>query len=260
VLARRVPIPRGAALTGTILYGILGFGVFLALLYWGLVEAPASLAAVLLALVPLLTFLFAFAHGLERLHPRGLIGAGLAVAGVAVVFGDRFSADVSILPMFAILGATAAIAETNVVVKLFPKCQPVANNAIAMATGAAILLAGSILLGEPKALPTETRTWAALGYLVLLGSIGLFMLFLYVIGRWTASATSYAFILMPLVTIAVAGWLADEAVTPAFLIGGAVVLTGVLIAISAPRPAPARMEAATATREPPGAVTTPSCA
>jgi drug/metabolite transporter (DMT)-like permease len=258
MLARRVPIPRGTALRGTLLYGVLGFGLSYALLYWGLVAAPAGLAAVMLAVVPLLTLLFAFVHGLERISPRGALGAVVAVVGVAVIFGDRLSLNVPLLPMLAIVGGTAVVAETNVVVKLFPKCHPVANNAIAMAVGAGILLGASLLIGEPKALPAESRTWAALAYLVLVGSVGLFMLFLYVISRWTASATSYAFILMPLVTITVAALIAGETVTPAFLVGGAVVLTGAVIAMSAPPPTP--VPAPTAATESPAAVTTPTCA
>lgn len=257
VAARRVPIPRGGALRGTLLYGLLGFGVSYALLYWGLVQAPAGLAAVMLALVPLLTLLFASLHGLERVSARGAAGAIIAVVGVAVIFGDRLSLDVPILPMLALAAGPAVIAETNVIVKLLPKCHPVANNALAMAVGAGILLAASFLVGEPNALPAQAGTWAAVAYLVLIGSVGLFMLFLYLISRWSASATSYAFILMPLVTIGAAAWLAGEAVTPAFLAGGAVVLSGALVAISAPAAAaPAGAGPAAAG---PAAVTTPTC-
>lgn len=53
----------------------------------------------------------------------------------------------------------------------------------------------------------------AVGYLVTLGSVGLFMLVLEVVKRWTASATSYLFVLFPVATLALGALLADERVT-----------------------------------------------
>src|SRR5688572_28445507 len=54
---RRAALPRGRALAGVAIYGALGFGAFYALLYWALRTVPAGIASVLVALVPLLTFL-----------------------------------------------------------------------------------------------------------------------------------------------------------------------------------------------------------
>ena len=44
-------------------------------------------------------------------------------------------------------------------------------------------------------------------YLVLIGSVVLFYLYLYVLARWTASATAYSFLLFPVVTVLIAAWL-----------------------------------------------------
>jgi drug/metabolite transporter (DMT)-like permease len=72
-------------------------------------------------------------------------------------------------------------------------------------------------------------TWAALTYLVLFGSIATFVLALYVMARWTASASSYQLVLMPIVTVISAAWLAGEAVTPSLVVGGLLVLVGVYV-------------------------------
>ena len=48
-------------------------------------------------------------------------------------------------------------------------------------------------------------------------TITAFLLYLFVLKRWTASGTSYAFVLIPLVTIVMAGWLANEQITWQFL-------------------------------------------
>jgi drug/metabolite transporter (DMT)-like permease len=170
VAIRRVPLPRGQALTGAILYGVFGFGAAFALIYWGLVRAPAGLSQVILALVPLLTFLFAVSQGLERFHPQSLAGALLALGGIFVVFSDRLSAAVPLAPMLAIVLAAACIAESNVIVKKFPRSHPLATNAIAMSAGAVMLLAISLVAGESRALPVEAQTWAAVAYVSLVGS------------------------------------------------------------------------------------------
>jgi drug/metabolite transporter (DMT)-like permease len=267
---RRVPLPRGAALTGSLLYGLLGFGATFGLVYWGLLKAPAGLGQVILALVPLLTLVLAIVQRLERYRWQSLAGALLALLGIAVVFADRLGSGVPIASMLAIVGAAACMAETNVVVKRFPKCHPAANNAIAMGAGAVVLLALSLVAGERQALPTAGQTWAAVAYLALVGSVGVFSLFLYVISRWTASATSYVMLLMPLVAVAASAVLANESITPAFLLGGAIVLAGVYVGAFAPAalhlgagaPRPLAAGFRVATMPPPGAPgpITPGCA
>ncbi len=235
VTVRRVPLPRGSALTGSVLYGLLGFAGAFGLIYWGLVQTPAGLGQTILALVPLLTFLFAVAQRLERFRWQSLGGAVVAALGIAVVFGDRVGGGhVPALSLLAIVGAAACMAESNVVVKRFPKCHPVANNAVAMGVGAATLLCASFLSGEPRAVPAETSTWVAIAYLVLLGSVAVFSLFLFLISRWAASATSYVMLLMPVVAVAVSAALTGEPVTGAFVVGGTLVLAGVYLGAFAP--------------------------
>ena len=87
-------------------------------------------------------------------------------------------------------------------------------------------------------LPTQSDTLLGMAYLIGPGSIGVFMLALYVLARWTASATSYAFLLFPLVAIALGAVLFAEPVQPSFLLGGVVVVAGVYVgAIYRPRAA-----------------------
>jgi hypothetical protein len=45
---------------------------------------------------------------------------------------------------------------------------------------------------------------------VLIGTVGVFAVYLYVLSTWTASAVSYEFVLAPLVAIVLAAWLLDE--------------------------------------------------
>ena len=160
----------------------------------------------------------------------------IAAGGIVIVAADQLSLNV---PMFAIallLVAAVCQAESVVIVKRLPPGDPIAANAIGMLLGGALLVAASLVSGETLVVPTQLDTWLAMAYLVVLGSIVVFVLALYVLAHWTASATSYGFLLFPLVAIATGAVLLGEPVQPSFLIGGAIVVAGVYVgAIYRPR-------------------------
>ena len=70
----RLELPRGRALTGALLFGLLDVGGAFALGYYALVELHAGFGSILLALVPLATLLLAV---LQRQEPLRVV----AVAG-----------------------------------------------------------------------------------------------------------------------------------------------------------------------------------
>ncbi len=229
VLVRRAPLPKGRALVGVLLYGFLNFGASYAFIYWGIRSLSAGLLQVILALTPLLTFFAAYVHGLESFRWRGLAGAVLAVAGIAVAFFDGRSGSAPIWALVAIILSAVCISEATVVVKFFPRSDLFAANALGMTTGALTLIVLSLIRHEPWRLPQKAATWFSVAYLVVMGSVVVFWLFLFLLGKLTASVASYQFVLFPFVTVFVAGWLAGETPNVGFVIGGALVLAGVWI-------------------------------
>jgi drug/metabolite transporter (DMT)-like permease len=228
-VVRRMPLPTGRALAGAILYGLLSIGAAYAGVYWGLLRVPASLAGALMALVPLMTLFFAWAHGVEKLRWRAVIGAAVATAGVVLGVAGGFRGAVHLPSVLAFVAGVACIAEAGVVFKLFPQSDPIVTNAVALTTGAPLLAGLSLLTREAWGLPATGDSWAAFAYLSLVGSVGMFYLYLQVLSRWTASATSYAFLLMPVSTVVIAALVAREVVTLSFVIGAALVLSGVWV-------------------------------
>ncbi len=227
--AWRIPFPHGASLRGAAIYGALNFGLGYALTYYGLQDAPAGTGAVVLATVPLFTLGLVALHGLERFRVRGLVGGIVALAGIALVFREQVSASVPLLSLLAILANALVAAEAGVIAKGLPRMHPIATNAVGMLVGAVLLLALSFAAGETQPLPRTATTWAVVAYLCLVGSIGLFGLFLVMLRRWTASASSYALVVMPLVAVALGALLRGEMITPIFLVGGALVAVGVYV-------------------------------
>jgi drug/metabolite transporter (DMT)-like permease len=139
------------------------------------------------------------------------------------------SAAVPLGSLLLILIGSLFIAQGGITLKAIPRSDPFATNAVAMLTGATILLALSFAAGETWEMPAQQVTWAALAYLIVFGSIVLFSLYLFVLRRWTASAVSYVTLVMPLVTVPLAAALTSEAVSLSFLAGGAVALIGVYV-------------------------------
>ena len=225
--ALRLPLPRGRQLALTAWYGSLSFAISYALVYWALVRVTAGVAVVVMAVVPLGTTLLAAAHRLERLHARGAVGAVLALAGIGTMTWGSGRVDLPVTALAAMVLAAAVIAESTILAKRLSGNHPVITNAVGMTAGAGLLLALSAAVGEPWVLPRAASARLAVGYLVTLGSVGLFVLVLFVIGRWTASASSYMFVLFPVVTLALGAWLADEAVTVGAAAGAGLVMLGV---------------------------------
>jgi drug/metabolite transporter (DMT)-like permease len=210
-------------------YGALGVGISMVLMGWGLVETPASLASILMALVPLMTVLLSAFQRVEPFSGRGLLGSLIAVAGITFAVGGAASTDISLPHVGAIILGTGFLAQSGVVIKRFPSNPPIMTNAIAMTVGAIILTIASLVTGESWVIPSLPSTWAAFGYLVVFVTVIAFMFYLQVLNNWSASGTSYGFVLIPLVTVIVAAVLANEQITINFLIGSVLVLVGVLV-------------------------------
>ncbi|HEU5287218.1 MAG TPA: EamA family transporter [Candidatus Limnocylindria bacterium] len=238
-LWRRIPLPMGRPLLGVVAFGVLNFGVSYAFAYWGLLEAPAAVAATFVALVPLLTFFIATALRMERFRWTGLAGGMVAVLGVGVIFADQLRLTVPMSALLALFGQALAIAIATVLLKRLPRTHPIGTNAVAMLPGAAMLLALSAVAGERWTLPASTAVAAALVYLVTVGGIGLFAGVVFIVSRWTASASAYITVLFPVVAVAVGALLAREMVSPQFYLGAGLVMLGTYAgALIRPAPAP----------------------
>ncbi len=223
------PIPRGRGLGGAMLYGAAGYAGAFGLLYPAIREIPAGTAGVVIALAPLVTFALAVLQRQERFQLMSLVGGLIAVGGVAIVFVDQLSASIPPGALLLALAGVLFLSEAGVIAKWIPRSDPIATNAVAMVTAGVIGLAASLVLGEPRAIPTEPATWIAIGYVVVLGSVVLFGLYLFGIERWSASGMAYSTLLLPFVSVIAATLLTGESFTPAFGLGGLVMVGGVYV-------------------------------
>jgi len=196
-----------------------------ALAYWALLTVPSGLAAVVFSTLPLMTLLLSATIGLERLGWLNVTGALVAITGIFLIFYQQVRIDIPIGGLMAMMCSVVMAASSSVLVKRLPKPHPVTLNAVGMAVGTMFLLIVSTIAGERLALPTLTDTWIALAWLVM-SAVVAFLLFVWIIGRWTASAATYALVLAPVVTIPLASWLSKEPITLWFMLSSIVVLAG----------------------------------
>lgn len=246
MVSMKLAVPRGRALVGVLLYGTLIFAGAFSFAYYALVRIHAGLGQTLLALVPLATLLLATAQHRERLRPGAVIGTLLSIAGIGVVSGVSGGETMPLLSLLAVLCSVLCFAEATVLVRRFPPVHPITLNALAMATGAAILLAFSLLIGESIEVPDQGATWLALAYMVVLGSGPVFVLYVVVVRLWSASRAAYTFVLIPVVTVLLSAWIDDEPINSGLVLGGSLVLVGVYIGALRPMRGPRIVSAAEA--------------
>jgi len=225
----RLPFPRNRNLFGATLYGLLGFAAAFSLAYYGFQELHAGFGQILLALVPLLTLLLAVLERQEVFKWAAAGGGILALAGVAVMSQGALRESIPIISLLALVGSATCFAQAGIVVAWIRDVHPITMNAVGMAVAAIVLLGASFIAGETHVMPDLAETQLALGYLIVIGSVVVFVLNVFVIRQWGPSRASYILVLIPVFTIAYSVWLLDEPVGWELIAGGALVLAGVYV-------------------------------
>ncbi|MEV0386559.1 EamA family transporter [Nonomuraea sp. NPDC050643] len=196
----------------------------------------SGLAALLVASVPLWLVVFRF---VVRDRP-----AVLTLAGVLVGFGG--------VAALSLNGGGEAAGTTGIVVILVASLSwsigsflssriPMPGNVWAASTvemlvGGAGLAVTGLSIGERLDLAAVSgRSWAALVYLVLVGSLVGFTAYMWLLGNAPISLVStYAYV-NPIVAVILGVLVVNEHVTPQIVVGGLVILVGVALVVSTER-------------------------
>jgi drug/metabolite transporter (DMT)-like permease len=231
VLVTRQRFPRGPALRGALLFGFFNFGVNLSLLYWGERVVPSGIAAVLYATVPLSTALIAAALGVERLVPRKLIAAVVAIVGVAIIFAGELKLDVPIEGLVAVFLAATAASLSSVFLKRAPQPSAIAANAVGAGIGAVVCLVVSVVIGEDHTLPSTVSGWWPIVYLTIAGSLGAYVLYTWLVQHWPVTNASMVGVVVPVIAVILGAVAKQEQRSTESYVGAVVVLAAVLIAL-----------------------------
>jgi drug/metabolite transporter (DMT)-like permease len=234
VVDRRHGWPGRRQLVDYALIGILLLSVGNALVMWAEKTVPSGTAALIVATVPLwLLLLDGLRPGGEPWTARVWIGTIVGLAGVFLV--ARPAGGMAAGHWIAIVGlqiATLCWTAGSLYAQVVPKRLPIASAAaIEMLAGALVLIVASRLFGDDWGHMAEAspRAWGAVGYLVAFGSLVGFTAFAYCLNELPATTVgTYAYV-NPVVAVFL-GWLIlGEALTPALLAGGVLIVLSVAL-------------------------------
>jgi drug/metabolite transporter (DMT)-like permease len=219
---------------------LLTFCIPYSVLYWAEQWVPSGLCAVIFGTFPLLTALGAhFVLPAERLTFRGVVGIILGFAGVAVIFSEDFqalggnqvakaAAILLISPLSAALG--------NVVVKRWGGgLHPLSTAAVPMGMTALLVGALALLVESGQTVTFNTPSVLSILYLALIGSAFPFTVYFWLLRHQSATNLSMINYATPVLAVIVDSLFMGEAVTLRILIGSALVLVGVAVAVGGPR-------------------------
>jgi drug/metabolite transporter (DMT)-like permease len=229
----KTPFPRGAALRAAAWFGFFQFGLNFSFLYWGQKQVPSGIAAVIFALIPLTNVLAARAFGLERLTPAKLLGAVIALTGVAVLSASQIAGRTDPWSVACIVLAVLSGTLGTVLLKHGPRQSPIASNWAGSIVGIAVALPASFLVGEPHPLPQTWNEIFPLLYLSGVGSIGAFVLFAYLINHWPVSRVGYISVCVPIIALTLGALVRGERIPPLAWLGTVIILAGVVVGLRA---------------------------
>ncbi|PWR07629.1 EamA family transporter [Micromonospora acroterricola] len=208
------------------------------------VAVPSGIAALLVATVPLLVVLLRSANG-DRPPLWTFAGVSLGFAGLVLLVLPAGSADA--VPLVGALTVVAAATSWSVGSFLSGRIRMPADPFVAtvyeMVAGALVLAVVAAGRGELRDFhPAEvsTRSWLALGYLMVAGSLVAFTAYVWLLHNAPISLVStYAYV-NPAVAVALGALLVAEPITPQVVLGGAVIVAGVALVVSTERPSRSR--------------------
>jgi drug/metabolite transporter (DMT)-like permease len=211
------------------------FGLEFVCIYAGLQYTNASRMAVFVYLAPPLTALgvHLFVPG-ERLAPRQWLGVGVAFVGIAVAFGDGFSAARGRTALGDLLGIVAAAlwASTTVLIRSTRLSNAPAEKTLFYQLGlsAPILFAASKLLGEQGVIALDGTAIGSLAFQSLIVAFASYLTWFWLLTRYLAGRLAVFSFLTPLFGVLFGVWLLGEPITPIFSVAALLVGTGIALA------------------------------
>src|SRR5215467_9162230 len=236
---------KTAAVTGVLLMFVGNGGVC-----WAEQVVPSGITALLVAMVSLwLVIVDWLRPGGHRPVPKVIVGLVLGFGGMALLVGPAHlggSERVDLRGVTVLVVACFAWACGSLYSKHggMPS-SPLLGVAMQALVGGPVLLLAGVFSGEIHRFyiaDVAWRSWIALAYLIVLGSGIGFTSYLYILKKSTAARVATYALVNPVVAL-ILGWLvAGETISLRTVVAAIVILTAVVLVITAPHPASARKE------------------
>ncbi|WP_326550740.1 EamA family transporter [Micromonospora sp. NBC_01813] len=205
------------------------------------VAVPSGIAALLVAVVPLLVVLLRLAVG-DRPRSTTVAGVLVGLGGLVVLVAPTGGAAAAAPLAGALLVLAAATSWSTgsfISSRISMPSDAFVATVYQMAAGAAALLAIGALRGELRGFDVtqvSARSWSALVYLLVAGSLIAFTAYVWLLQNAPISlVATYAYV-NPAVAVALGALFVAEPITPRVLLGGLVIVVGVALVVTTERP------------------------
>ncbi len=217
-----------------IVLSVLNFFLSNGLATWGVQYISAGLGAIIGAIFPLWLVVISLFISKSKVSTKAIIGLLIGFAGVCVIFyehlQDFWNADFRLGIILSIIATWTWAFGT-----LYTKKHAASFNPY-FSLGLQMVISGIALYSVAEATNKVVtiaaipwRSWIAIGYLVVFGSIISFIAYIYALQRLTTEQTSIYAYINPIVAV-LSGWIVfGEKLTVFIAIGGLVALSGVYL-------------------------------
>jgi drug/metabolite transporter (DMT)-like permease len=210
--------------------GACGYALQSGCYFAALERIDASLLSLLLYTFPAIVAAAAIALGRERLDRRRLTALALALGGLVLVVAGAGTGALD--PLGAALAMAAAVVySTYILVSdgVVGRMRPQVLSALVCTGAAASLTVGSALIGQLRLDEVTVGGWGWLASLTVISTVGAISLFFAGLRRVGPTTASILATVEPLVTVLLAFLVFGEALGSMQLVGGALVLSAVVV-------------------------------
>lgn len=228
--------PTWAQIRASFVIGVLFFLIGHGSLHWAELRVPSGLASLLVAIEPIFVFLMSsYATKKWRFNTKllsgvflGLAGVGLLTVRTAVSSGSAtFIATVAIL-----IGAISWSAGIVYSRSSNLSGHPLLLSALSLLWGSLLLIITGTVVGEARGFSIHNvtmRSWLALGYLVIFGSVIAFTAYNWLLEHYSPTLVATHTFVNPIVAVALGWMFGGEALTLNVLLAAAMVIGAVVL-------------------------------
>jgi drug/metabolite transporter (DMT)-like permease len=234
-LAKRLR-PTWAQVRASIVIGAFFFLIGHGTLHWAEQKVPSGLASLLIASEPIWVFLLtAIAARQWRLNATLLAGILLGFGGVGLLMGRsalNSGPGVFVGSLAVLLGAFSWSVGIVYSRRSQLSGHPLLLSALSLLAGSVQLLLAGTVAGEYRGFSfasVSLRSWLALGYLILFGSVVAFTAYNWLLEHYSPTLVATHTYVNPIVAVLLGWFFAGEAVTLNVLLSTAMVIGAVML-------------------------------
>lgn len=235
LLLRGERLPSRRAWPGIALLGLLLIGFGNGFVVWAEQYVPSGLAAVVIATSPFWMMSAEALFGGERLTRRGFSGLLIGFSGIVLLVWPDLRAGGARAAYFGAglvalqLACAGWAAGSSWSKRHTIEGNGLGSTALQMLFGGILLLVLGAAAGEWRALAFNARTFGALSYLTMAGSLGAFVAYTYALRHLPISTVSLYAYVNPVIAVVLGALLLGEPFGVRVIVSAALVLAGLAV-------------------------------